>query len=78
LSSFGLLSRSIGLGLRAGRPAIPVLAAAGAFAARGVGRPFRPFFQPVRSELVQSSRHVDRSAGAGNQALGGSWRNPRR
>jgi type IV secretion system protein VirB6 len=78
LSSFGLLSRSIGHGLRAGRASTPVLTAAGAYAARGVGIPFRPFFQPVRSEVVQSSQHVDRSAGARIEALGRSWRNPRR
>src|SRR5579863_2011919 len=74
LSSFGFVSGGIGLGLRAGRASTPALAAAGAHAARGVGRPFRPFFQPVRSEVVQSSRRVDRSAGAGTQALGRSWR----
>jgi hypothetical protein len=65
--------------MRAGRAATtPVLAAAGAHVARGVGRPFRRFLQPVRSEIVQSSQHVDRSAGVGNQALARSWRDPRR
>jgi type IV secretion system protein VirB6 len=79
LNSFGLLSRSIGFGLRAGRAATaPVLAAAGAYAARRVGDLVRPFIQPVRSEVVQSSQHVDRSAGVGNQTLARSWRNPRR
>jgi type IV secretion system protein VirB6 len=77
LSSFGLVSRSIGLGLRAGRASTPVLTAPGAYVARRVGDVVRPFVQPVRSELVQSSRHVDRSAGAGTRALGRSWRDPR-
>jgi len=77
LSSFGLVSRSIGLGARAGRASAPALGFAALHAARGVVRPFRPFFQPVRSELVQSSQHVDRSAGAGTESLGRSWRDPR-
>ncbi len=78
LSSFGLLSRSIGHGVRAGRASTPVLTAAGAYSARGVGIALRPFIQPVRSEAVKSSRHVDRAAGAGIEALGRSWRNLRR
>jgi type IV secretion system protein VirB6 len=78
LSSFGLLSRGLS---SAGRASTPVLTAAGAYAAGGVslvGGALRHFIQPVRSEVVQSSRHVDRSAGAGTEALGRSWRNPRR
>ena len=75
LNSFGLVSRSIGAGLRSARR--PAVRGAALHAARGVGRPFRPFFQPVRSELVQSSPHVDPSAGAGTEALGRSSRNPR-
>jgi type IV secretion system protein VirB6 len=78
LSSFGLVSRSIGHGLRAGRASTPVLTAAGAYPARRLGDTLRPFIQPVRSEIVQSSQHVDQSAGAGTEALGRSWRNPRR
>jgi hypothetical protein len=80
LSSFGLVSRSIGLGLRSARQ--PAARGAALHVARGVSVPFRavgrmlrPFIQPVRSELVQSGQHVDRSAGT--EALGRSWRDPR-
>jgi type IV secretion system protein VirB6 len=81
LSSFGLVSRGLRLGGRASAPALGFAALHAASgvgdAVRGVGRVLRPFIQPVRSEVVQSSRHVDRSAGPGTEALGRSWRNPR-
>ncbi len=82
LNSFGLVSRGFRLGGRASAPALgfaALYAASGAgVVVRGAGRMLRPFIQPVRSEVVQSSRQVDRSAGAGIEALGRDWRNLRR
>jgi type IV secretion system protein VirB6 len=81
LSSFGVLSRGLsrspGVVLRAGRASAPALGFAALYAARRMGGMVRPFIQPVRSEIVQSSGHVDPSAGAGTEALGRSSRNPR-
>jgi type IV secretion system protein VirB6 len=82
LSSFGILSRSLsrtpGFGLRAGRASAPALGLAALYTTRRLGGMVRPFIQPVRCEVVQSSQHVDRSAGAGTEALGRDSRNLRR
>jgi type IV secretion system protein VirB6 len=82
LSSFGVLSRSLsrgsGVGLRAGRASAPALGLAALYTARRLGDTVRPFIQPVRCEVVQSSQPVDRSAGAGTEALSRDWRNLRR
>jgi type IV secretion system protein VirB6 len=81
LNSFGLVSRSIGWAMpRRDKDSASKAAAAEAklFSARGVAGAFRVTGATLRDAAVNSSRNVYRSAGAGIDALGKSWRNMRR
>ena len=81
LNSFGLVSRSIGWAMpRRDKDSASKAAAAEAklFSARGVAGAFRVTGTTLRDAAVNSSRNVYRSAGAGIDALGKSWRNMRR
>jgi type IV secretion system protein VirB6 len=81
LNSFGLVSRSIGWAMpRRDKDSASKAAAAEAklFSARGVAGAFRVTGTTLRDAAVNSRRNVYRSAGAGIDALGKSWRNMRR
>lgn len=81
LNSFGLVSRSIGWAMpKRDKDSMSKAAATEGklFSARGVAGAFRVTGTTLRDAAVNSSRNVYRSAGAGIDALGKSWRNMRR
>src|ERR1700733_12693013 len=79
LSSFGFLSRGLSLGLRGvGVAARPPLRSAVLYAAPRAAGAVRSVSRPVVNAVLQSSHDIRRSAGAGIEALGRSWRNLRR
>jgi type IV secretion system protein VirB6 len=79
LNSFGLLSRSLGVGRRyAYGKAEPGIKLAKEHAWRGVGIAIRGTGGGVRKAAVVSGRYVYERAGAGIDALGRSWRQMRR
>jgi type IV secretion system protein VirB6 len=75
LDSFAVPGRSaMWVSRKAGKLAVPALALAAPYAARGVGGAIQGTGQAVRNAAISSGRYMAAKAGAGVEALGRSWR----
>jgi hypothetical protein len=79
LSSFGVVSRSAGWGVRGGGMLLgPAVGYAAPRVMRTLGNAAQFMRNSVREAAAQSGRYVQRGAGVGMYALGQSWRRFRR
>jgi type IV secretion system protein VirB6 len=79
LNSFGIVSRSVGWSLRAGRTiAAPAMAYAAPRVAQTLGATMRGASSAVRGAAAASGKYVNRTTGAGVDALGRGLRKIRR